>query len=271
MDKRPEPPLSSEARALIAPGLTPAAVVERLQAKDLHEDAMIFTAYVLTERDLAWWGCLCAWKEARPEPLEKEAEAFRACLRWIQKPGEETRRAAAEAAAVAGLDTPAGAVAQAVFFSGGSISGPGLPEVKPAPEVMSNLILGALRVAAARENPKQLDGCFRRYVWLASDPLQRLSKPAAPRPEPAVDGSIASRWTDASESAAPAANTPAATAATPIKAPTPPPTPAPAPTAARPSPPRTPAPPPAKKKTAKPSGDELDRDAWEGMSKLEDE
>lgn len=255
--QRPPPPLSEDARALMAAGLAPVAYVERLLAKELHEDALVFTAHVLPARDLIWWGCLCAWKDVRPEPLPKEAEAFRASLRWIQKPGEETRRAAGVAAEVAGVDTPAGAVAQAVFASGGTLSAPGLPEAPPPPEMMPSCIVGGLRLAAAQEDALQMERCFRRFVLLATEALKRLStRPSAARPAAAVEGSIASRW----QEEAPAAPIPSAEK-------TPPPA------AASDKVPPRPAPnaPLTKKPTRPDRRSEEEKDAWEGLSKLEDD
>jgi hypothetical protein len=192
--RRPEPPLGAAAQKLMVPGLTPASFVERLQSQDLNEDALIFTAYVLPPRDLAWWGCLCAWKDARPSPPAHEEEAFRASMRWIQNPSEETRRGAGAAARHAGLRAPAGIVAQAVFCSGGSIGEPGQPSLEPPPETMPDVMIAALRVAAAREDVTAVDRCYRRYVWLARDVLQRLSRGQQPARKTDVQGSLSSQW-----------------------------------------------------------------------------
>ena len=250
--QRPQPPLSADARKLMARGLTPAAFVERLQAKGLHEDAMVFVAFVLPPRDRAWWGCLCVWNKARPDPAPPEAGALRAVLDWIQKPGDEARRASGAAARVAGLATPAGAVAQAVFFSGGSISAPGLPDVHPSPEAMPDLIASALRLAAALEDPTRLDRCFRHYVWLASESLKRLSGSAPSRPVE-LDESIGDSSYGETPPSGPA----------PVKAPLPPAS-VPARPHARPT--QKPAPP------AKPDKrDETDKDAWADLTHMDDE
>lgn len=262
--------LSPAARAQVVKGMTPPNLVEALLAKDLFEDALVFTAHVLPAREVVWWGCLCAWRKVRPEPAPPERAAFQACLRWIQKPDEESRRAAQQAADVAGLGTPAGCLAMAVFLTKGSISEPGLPEVEASRDLTPATIVAALRLAAALEDPAHIDQCFRRYVLMAREPLRRLEAAASRKPAAAVvEGSIASRWVESeTESPSPAPATPAAVRSAP-----PAPPPAPPPAAKTPLPreePRRPTPKPTKKPETPKSTKGGDEDAWEGLSKLEE-
>jgi hypothetical protein len=190
-------PLSDSARGLLAGITTPLAGVERLLAKKRIKDALGFTAFVLPINDAVWWGCLCAWHHVRPTPPPLEAHAFRAVLHWMQKPGEPTRRDAEVAAQRAGLSTPAGCMAQAVFCSEGSVSRPGLPKVLASPALAARLVLTGLRLAAAREKNAQPEDCFEVYVRMARPTLQRLS-PAAPQQSSRAT-SDTSNWTEEGE------------------------------------------------------------------------
>jgi hypothetical protein len=188
-------PLSDDAQGLLASAVSPVAGVARLLAKQRIRDALGFTAFALPLSDAVWWGCLCAWDEARPLPPPLEATALRTVLRWLQKPGEPTRHATEQAALQAGLQTPAGCLAQAVFHGTGNISRPGLPAVVPPPELACRLILTGLRLAAQRHRSRSPEECFRLYLRLAQPALERVSALAAPAPAPAATN-LASQWGD---------------------------------------------------------------------------
>ena len=173
--------------------------MDHLLALKHTEDALIFTAYVLPIRDAIWWGCLCAWEHVRLKPPEVEAKAFRAVLRWMQESSEATRYAARQASRKAGLQTPAGCMAEAAFCSRGSISPKGKPVVEAPAGLSARIVLAGVRLAATRENPGEPASCFHRYVQMAGEPLRRVSghrSAAAPTSE-SSEGSIASHWSEA--------------------------------------------------------------------------
>src|SRR4051794_30575690 len=82
--------LTGEARALLEPGMTPRAFVERLLEHELYGDAIPFLAQALPKRLAVWWGCECAWSTARPDPPESVAAGLGTAVRWALDPSEET-------------------------------------------------------------------------------------------------------------------------------------------------------------------------------------
>lgn len=122
---------------------------ERLCHDGLHESAIGFVAHALPAREAVWWGCLCLWDVVRPVPPPSVDVALAACLRWVFEPVEGHRRAAERAAAEAG-DVPVGYLAQAVFYSGGSVLGPDLPVASPPPFLTNRLIAGAVLLVAGQ-------------------------------------------------------------------------------------------------------------------------
>jgi hypothetical protein len=63
-----------------------------------------------------------------------------AVLRWVDNPEDDTiRRAAGDMAQAEVRSSPAKMLANAVFFSGGSLSAAELPGVQPAPDVCAKL------------------------------------------------------------------------------------------------------------------------------------
>jgi len=137
------------ARAVLRQGQTPKTFFDSLVQQRLYPDAVGFLARLLTRQEVIWWGCLCAWDTARPNPSPAAQFALQAALRWLQEPSEEHRRGAEQAARKVGVQTPAGAVAQAVAFAEGSLSPAGCPEVAPPEDLTALTIAGAVRCCAA--------------------------------------------------------------------------------------------------------------------------
>jgi hypothetical protein len=88
---------------------------------------------------------------------------------WVQEPSEENRRAAEAVIEVAGLETPAGGLAAAAFFSGTNIAPPKQPEVQPKPFLWSKVLAGALAAAAKSVPPEKKKPCERRFLTFAVD------------------------------------------------------------------------------------------------------
>ncbi|MGE3804663.1 MAG: hypothetical protein AB7K24_08340 [Gemmataceae bacterium] len=157
--------LSEEARALLDDRMTARALLKLLQEQTLYVDAIRVAAYLLPRREAVWWGCLCVWQVHRSEPKPDSAEALKAVVAWVREPVEERRRAAEEAGKKLPANDAAAGLCQAVFFSGGSISKPKLPEVAPAPHLtakrVASVVLGVSRTVKDRV------ACQKQFVTLA--------------------------------------------------------------------------------------------------------
>jgi hypothetical protein len=171
--------LTAPARALLAER-SPEAFVAQLMEKRLHADAVRFTAYRLPRPEAIWWGCLCLWEMARPEPAPGVAAVLQTVIDWLQDPRDERRRAAEAAANEVGLDTPAGALALAVFVSGGSLAPQGLPEVAADPHLTAKLIANALLIAS-RTSGREV-AVQRQFLDLAGDVSEGRSRWQPARP-----------------------------------------------------------------------------------------
>lgn len=79
-----------------------------------------------------------------------------AVLRWIDSPDDDLRRAAGDLADAERRNSPARYLAQAVFYSGGSIAPRDLAPVQPPPDLCAKLAAGAVLSAAyASGDPAQ--------------------------------------------------------------------------------------------------------------------
>jgi hypothetical protein len=163
---------SEAVQQLLRPGFSSEEFLGLLDAHQLFADAIRFAAYALPTREAIWWGSLCIWTIYRPKPPEKVAAALNAVIGWIQDPKEETRRAVEATIEPAGMDTPAGGLAMALFYTGDNIAPPKLPEVKPKPFLWSKLLDMALSLAVKKVPPDKKKICERQFLTQAFEVAQ---------------------------------------------------------------------------------------------------
>lgn len=168
--------LSDGSKSLIDAAMTASAFVDTLMGKAKFADAIRVLAHQLSARQAVWWGCLCVWNVSRPgdgaEPLTPLGEkAIGAAVRWVREPSEPSRRAAEAAGRAAAITTPAGCVAMAAFWSAGSMSPPGNPDV-PCPPYLAHRVVGeGVIVAAGLGDPEKAIVRWPLFVQLGRDVL----------------------------------------------------------------------------------------------------
>lgn len=149
--------LSEAARILLTPGIPAETYFDALVTAELYPEAIRFMARLLTKPQAVWWGCLCVWHLVRPAEDSPAAAAIRAAVTWLREPTDAHRRLAGQRAQDAGPTEPAGLLAYAAFLTDGSMSPPGLPEVKPPADAaaicVANAVLGASRYGPPRSTP----------------------------------------------------------------------------------------------------------------------
>lgn len=156
--------LGEQALALLTDGQTSREYFDLLYKYELHKDAVRFLAYLLPKREAAWWGSLCVWQVGRPQPAQAIDDAVHAVVTWVIDPTEANRQAAQKAGKLA-KGTSAGQVALAVFWSGGSMSAPGLPAVAPPPYLTNQTIAAAILGAANGGNPAKRFERYLQFLW----------------------------------------------------------------------------------------------------------
>jgi hypothetical protein len=179
--------LSPEAGALLAPGDGAAAFVAKLRQAGLLADAVNFLAHGLPKREATWLVCLAARASLPAEPDPIEIGALEAAERWVFKPGEETRvAAAAEAKAPNRETTPPQLAASAAAWSGGSMAPPGEPTVPPGETLTAVAVYTGVITAAFRSAPEQGQEMLNRFldqaVDIADGGTGRLDKPQPAQP-----------------------------------------------------------------------------------------
>ena len=158
---------------------TPREFLDALLAREKYGDAIKFLAAALPMRQAVWWGCLCLQLARGSEMSAAEKAAVRAAARWALEPSEINRL---EAVRWIVKKNPAGYLAQAVSWTGGSLSKPGLPVVPPGPQLPARALSGALLLAAVRCPPEKIKERFRHFLVLGIGLARKkqLQAPAAP-------------------------------------------------------------------------------------------
>ncbi|MCX8155646.1 MAG: hypothetical protein N3J91_04225 [Verrucomicrobiae bacterium] len=129
--------LSPTARKIAKLGRTPCEQARALNQQQLSYDAVKALAYGLPEQKAVTWACASAERVANPANTA-DGEALHAAKQWAMNPTPEGQKAAAEAAAKTGFQTPAAWAAQSAAWAG---SGAGLT---------AQAVVGAVMLAAAQ-------------------------------------------------------------------------------------------------------------------------
>jgi hypothetical protein len=167
--------LSPEAAALLADGQTLRAYLDALAAAGHFSDAEVLLAHCLPRREAVWWACQCVRAATGPGPAPEVEAAIRAAETWAAAPGDLNRRRAYPVAEAVGFGHPAGGVALAAFFSGGSLAPPELPAVPPADHLTGDTVAAAVQIAALTD-PARSPERHRSFLELGLDVARGKSR-----------------------------------------------------------------------------------------------
>lgn len=142
------------------------SALARLEERECIGDAVAFLAHALPKREAVWWALLCLWDVQRPEASARDEAVYRALVRWLRQPSEESRRQVETAGKAAGVKSLAGNLARAAFLSGGSMSRAGLPKVMPAPHQTAVIVRKILRAASTRANPLKSNARLKMFLCI---------------------------------------------------------------------------------------------------------
>ena len=172
-------PVSDTLLAQLQPRLTLEQIHAHCLAQALLPDALRVIAAVLPVRESIWW----AWvsvrfamqREGGTPPTPEAHAAVSAIEQWIVRPDDDNRRTAWQAGQAAGVETPVGMVAAAVFLSGGSVAPPGVTPVPPPPGGTLPLITGAILLCAVGgTDPAHLTPTMQAFAAQGLEIVKRL-------------------------------------------------------------------------------------------------
>ncbi|MEZ5749059.1 MAG: hypothetical protein R3D83_03960 [Caenibius sp.] len=118
------------------------------------QQAVGFIAHALPRYDCIAWAVRAL---IETNLVERHDPLILGVLRWMDDPGDNSRRAAGQLADETDSDSPQKLLAQAVFLSGGSLVSEDLPAIQPQGDLCAKLVSAALLVAAFdRDDPETL-------------------------------------------------------------------------------------------------------------------
>ena len=138
----------------------------RLLSSDEPTDGLKFMAYALPKRLGVWWAVKCIQSEDGLA-TEPDAELLEVVSEWVAAPDEKERRKAMQLAEKMGMKTPAAWAAAAAFWSHGSISAEGQPEIPAQDNMTGKAVAGAATLASVVQSPERAPERREAFVKLA--------------------------------------------------------------------------------------------------------
>ncbi|WP_299017771.1 Twin-arginine translocation pathway signal [uncultured Photobacterium sp.] len=142
--------------------IDPASLIQAATDAELFNDVVLFIAHALPVREAVWWACCCT--ATRDNWNDDEANAIRSAKAWVHTPDETSRRFAEQMAIKADLQSGAGWVAQAAFWSGGSMTGIDAPVVPPPEHLYSHAVAGAINLSAVMPDGTDAEKRYQHYL-----------------------------------------------------------------------------------------------------------
>ncbi len=157
--------LSAQALALLNESLTKEDFLQQLINKHFYSDAVNFLAHALPKRESIWWAYLCvdAVEQLSVEKNQAVIEILQLIKTWIYRPQETVRRKIEPFTEQFPSERAISWVALAVFWSGGSITPLGKPEVQPVDYLYAKAVAGAIMLAATVV-PEKLDQHYQYFL-----------------------------------------------------------------------------------------------------------
>lgn len=143
------PPLGGLVLGRALPGQHCLDFLHQLANGQTPEEALTFMAFALLPRQAVWWGHECL--KALPDLLTaQDHEMMGLIVTWVGQQDDDSRYGALEAGLRADVHGPGVWLALGAGWSGGSISGKGLPPVAPPVGATGQALNAAIHSALAR-------------------------------------------------------------------------------------------------------------------------
>jgi hypothetical protein len=156
--------LSDDAKLLLKNDTLTSSYLYQLIEQKMYVDAVRFLAAALPKREAVWWACLCNRDVLTESSKPTEQIAIELAEAWVFKPTEENRVPTFLAAENATLQTSAGWVAMATFWSSGSISPVENTIVQPAEDLTAKAVSGSVMLAAVSGSPEKIEAYYSLFL-----------------------------------------------------------------------------------------------------------
>ena len=150
-------------RALIRPDMTPVDLINQMAKEKRFNDVVTYLCHSLQGMEAIWWGYLCVRQEV-DSLSEMQKKTLSVVNRWLHEPVEIHRRLAEIAAKRVELDNACGWLAQAVFWSGGSITPLNGPESPAPPYLYAHAVAGSICLAAVLPDGQHGEKRYKQFI-----------------------------------------------------------------------------------------------------------
>lgn len=156
--------LKPEGAKLLANTMTSREFFETLLAHDCLADARRILSHAMPKRRALWWGVMAAHDALRATQSPEFVAVERLVTQFVHTPTEDLRRGCGELAKRTAVNSIAGCLVNAAFFSAGSVSPPGLPPVAPRPFVTGRLVGVVVYLSAVTRSAALYKQYLREYL-----------------------------------------------------------------------------------------------------------
>ena len=154
---------SADFKAQVYADTTPVELIRQSYRDKQWQELITFLCHALPVSETICWGY--QWLiETKLSFSPEENQALDRVKLWLIQPSETHRRLAEIAAGQAGLASPCGLLAQAVFWSGGSITPVNGPDC-PAPAYLhSHAVAGAIYMTCLLSQPEEAEPLLKQAI-----------------------------------------------------------------------------------------------------------
>ena len=156
--------LEKDSLPLLKPGETLSGFIQGLLQVYSLKDVIGVISQALPPREAVYWACLCVRDVLDEKESPDDVHAIKAAEQWLVNPNEDNRYLNLQMAEQLEYATAAAWVANAVFWSGGSITPRDQAKVEAPEGIFGKAICGAIMLASADEDPKKANGLQQRFV-----------------------------------------------------------------------------------------------------------
>ena len=156
----------------------PVHLIDRLLAEQHFSSAVTFLSHCLQKNVAITW-CYDCLSDLPVTWSQQELQVLGLVESWLREPSQDRRRQHGNDLHSLGVMSPVGWLGQAVFWSGGSITAQGMPDVSAAPGLFGQAVSGAVQLAGLVDDARHSSELFPRFIRLGIALVEGVSKNSA--------------------------------------------------------------------------------------------
>ena len=157
----------------------PEHLIDRLLAEQHFASAVTFLSHCLQKNVAIVW-CYDCLSDLPVTWTQQELQVLGRVESWLHEPSQDRRHQHSNDLHSLGVMSPVAWLGQAVFWSGGSITAPDMPEVSAAPGLFGQAVSGAVQLAGLVNDAKYSSELYPRFINLGIDLVKGVREAQLP-------------------------------------------------------------------------------------------